>query len=206
MPIRLKQAFLWTALFLFGWSAKEGHADSYSGVSSVPKVVLPATLGTWHVIAYLPGRALPKDCVSAWIQNRLYESPEKAEFETQFFCQKDRKSINSQPKIQTNRVRISRNLYNYRQWKETSLEGRLEMDPGWPARWFIGWVDYWILDVSAEDLAGPDAYFVVGGPKRKVLAIYSRLPTLKEATYQQILVRLEAQGYEHLQERMLRLR
>ncbi len=51
--------------------------------------------------------------------------------------------------------------------------------------------DYWIVD-----LADDYGYAVVGHPGRDYLWILSRTPTMAEATYQGILERLRAQGYE----------
>jgi apolipoprotein D and lipocalin family protein len=53
------------------------------------------------------------------------------------------------------------------------------------------WGDYWIID-----LAGDYSYAVVGHPGRDYLWILARRPTMDEATYQGIVARLQAGGYE----------
>jgi apolipoprotein D and lipocalin family protein len=53
------------------------------------------------------------------------------------------------------------------------------------------WGDYWIIDLSDDY-----AYAVVGHPGRDYLWILARNPTMAEATYQSIVTRLQAQGYE----------
>ena len=51
--------------------------------------------------------------------------------------------------------------------------------------------DYWIIDL------GPNyEYAVVGTPSRLFLWILSRTPTLDEATYEEVLGRLPAKGYD----------
>ena len=53
------------------------------------------------------------------------------------------------------------------------------------------WGDYWIIDL------GPGyEYAVVGHPNRDYLWILSRSRAMPEVTYQAILRRLQAQGYE----------
>ena len=53
------------------------------------------------------------------------------------------------------------------------------------------WGDYWIIDLA------PDySYAVVGEPARRYLWVLARESTLEEATYQGILERIEAQGYD----------
>ena len=51
--------------------------------------------------------------------------------------------------------------------------------------------DYWIID-----LADDYSYAVVSDPEKKYLWILSRTPTLPEATYESILKRLDAKGFE----------
>ena len=51
--------------------------------------------------------------------------------------------------------------------------------------------NYWILDLGASY-----EYAAVGDPTGSYLWILSRTPTLDGATYQGILSRLEAQGYD----------
>ena len=53
------------------------------------------------------------------------------------------------------------------------------------------WGPYWIIGL-AQDYS----YAVVGHPGRDYLWILSRTPTMSEATYQTIVTRLQAQGYE----------
>jgi apolipoprotein D and lipocalin family protein len=68
---------------------------------------------------------------------------------------------------------------------DRTSNAKLEVTFFWPF-----WGDYWILDL------GPDyEYAVVGHPSRDYLWILSRTPTLDEATYEGILIRVEEMGY-----------
>jgi apolipoprotein D and lipocalin family protein len=81
--------------------------------------------------------------------------------------------------------------------KEEIAVGRARLpDPNKPARLevsFFGpfWADYWIVELGADY-----DYAVVGHPSRDYLWILSRKPTLDDATYADVLRRLEANGYE----------
>jgi apolipoprotein D and lipocalin family protein len=52
------------------------------------------------------------------------------------------------------------------------------------------WRDYWILDLDADY-----RYAAVGDPKRQYLMILSRTPDMSDATYQNILRRVEKLGF-----------
>jgi apolipoprotein D and lipocalin family protein len=68
--------------------------------------------------------------------------------------------------------------------KETNAEWRVQLL--WPFR-----IPYLIIDLD------PDyQWSVIGYPNRKLAWVLSRKPSLDEATYQGILQRLEAQGYD----------
>ena len=53
------------------------------------------------------------------------------------------------------------------------------------------WGDYWIIDLSDDY-----SYAVVGHPGRDYLWILSRTPTMSAATYESLITRLQAHGYE----------
>lgn len=52
------------------------------------------------------------------------------------------------------------------------------------------WGDYWILDLDKDY-----KYAAIGDPKREYLWILSRTPEMKDATYQNILRRVEQLGF-----------
>jgi len=63
---------------------------------------------------------------------------------------------------------------------------KLKVQFFWP---FSG--DYWIIDLDADY-----RYAVVGHPSREYLWILARTPTLDPVTYETLLARIEAQGYD----------
>jgi apolipoprotein D and lipocalin family protein len=69
---------------------------------------------------------------------------------------------------------------------DKATNAKLEVSFFWPF-----WGDYWVIDL------GPSYEFaVVGHPSRDYLWILSRTPTLSAATYDAILARIVAQGYD----------
>jgi apolipoprotein D and lipocalin family protein len=81
--------------------------------------------------------------------------------------------------------------------RESTARGRARVvDPRAPAKLevsFFGpfWGDYWIVDLGDEY-----DYAVVGHPSRDYLWILSRTPSMDPGTYDGILERLRAQGFE----------
>jgi apolipoprotein D and lipocalin family protein len=63
--------------------------------------------------------------------------------------------------------------------------------PGWLSALPFVWADYWVIDLDPQY-----RWAVVGSPSRKYLWILSRTPRLDEATYERILRRIRAQGYD----------
>jgi apolipoprotein D and lipocalin family protein len=53
------------------------------------------------------------------------------------------------------------------------------------------WGDYWIIELAADY-----SYAAIGEPSRKYLWILSRTPTMDEAALQEILKRIQLQGYD----------
>lgn len=69
---------------------------------------------------------------------------------------------------------------------DTTTNAKLKVRFFWP---FTG--NYWVLDLA------PDySHVVVGEPSRKYLWILARRPTMEESTYQEILAKLPAMGYD----------
>jgi apolipoprotein D and lipocalin family protein len=70
--------------------------------------------------------------------------------------------------------------------EDDGSNARLKVQFFWPFRG-----DYWIIDLD------PDyQYAVIGHPSREYLWILSRTPTLDPARYEEILGRIEAQGFD----------
>jgi apolipoprotein D and lipocalin family protein len=63
--------------------------------------------------------------------------------------------------------------------------------PEWLSWVSLAWADYWVLDLA------PDySVAVIGEPTRESLWILSRTPQLPAATYEELVNRVTAQGYD----------
>ena len=69
---------------------------------------------------------------------------------------------------------------------DKTSNAKLKVTFFWP---FSG--DYWILDLGSNY-----EYAVVGAPNRDYLWILSRTPKLDESLYQQLLIKMAAQGFK----------
>jgi apolipoprotein D and lipocalin family protein len=69
---------------------------------------------------------------------------------------------------------------------DKATNAKLEVSFFWPF-----WGDYWVIDLGADY-----EFAVVGHPGRDYLWILSRTPVLPAATYDAILARLTAKGYD----------
>lgn len=75
--------------------------------------------------------------------------------------------------------------------KTTNAKLKVRFAPGALSFLPFVWGDYWIIDLDSDY-----KYVAVGEPKREYFWILSRTPTLDDATYQAILRRAEAMGFE----------
>lgn len=75
--------------------------------------------------------------------------------------------------------------------KKTNAKLKVRFAPGALSFLPFVWGNYWIIDLDNDY-----KYVVIGEPKREYFWILSRTPTLDDATYQAILRRAEAMGFE----------
>ncbi len=75
--------------------------------------------------------------------------------------------------------------------KTTNAKLKVRFAPGALSFLPFVWGDYWIFDLDSDY-----KYVAVGEPKREYFWILSRTPTLDDATYQAILRRAEAMGFD----------
>lgn len=145
-------------------------SDARPPLRVVPKVNLARYAGTWYEIARYPNR-FQKDCVATTATYTLRPD--------------GRVTV-------VNRCREKTLDGKFKEAKgvawivDQSTRAKLKVRFFWP---FSG--DYWIIDLGPEY-----EYAVVGHPKRTYLWILSRTPSLDPATYQGILDRIQAQGYD----------
>lgn len=139
-------------------------------LQTVPRVDLARYLGTWYEIAAFPQR-FQKGCTATTAHYALRKD--------------GRIAVTNRCRLRTvdGREKVARGIARV---KDRATNARLEVTffrPFWGA--------YWVIYLD------PDYRFaVVGHPGRDYLWILARTPRLDDATYQGILGRLVAQGYD----------
>jgi apolipoprotein D and lipocalin family protein len=139
-------------------------------LETVPYVDLARYLGTWYEIASFP-QSFQRGCTAS---TATYTLRDDGQLDVMNRCRLG--SPNGEEKAARGRARVV----------DRSTNAKLEVSffrPFWGA--------YWIIDL-AQDYS----YAVVGHPGRDYLWILSRTPTMSDETYQRIVARLRAQGYE----------
>jgi apolipoprotein D and lipocalin family protein len=136
----------------------------------VAHVELSRYLGTWYEIASFPQR-FQRGCTATTATYNLRDDGEIDVFNR---CRKD--SLDGDPQSALGRARIV----------DRATNAKLEVS-------FFGpfWGDYWVIDL-ADDYSTA----VVGHPSRDYLWILARTPTIPDETYDAIVARLRAHGYE----------
>lgn len=139
-------------------------------LQTVARVELSRYLGTWYELANFPQR-FQRGCTAT---TATYTLRADGDLEVLNRCRKG--SLDGQEKSARGRARVVDRVTN----------AKLKVSFFRPF-----WGDYWIIDLSDDY-----SYAVVGHPGRDYLWILARQPTMAEATYQGIVARLKAQGYE----------
>jgi apolipoprotein D and lipocalin family protein len=139
-------------------------------LKTVAHVDLKRYLGTWYEIARVPHR-FQRGCTATTATYTLRPDGQIAVLNR---CRKG--SPDGELAEARGRARVV----------DRQSNAKLEVTFFWPF-----WGDYWIIDLA------PDySHAVVGHPGRDYLWILAREPTLPAATYDAILERLVAQGYD----------
>lgn len=139
-------------------------------LETVAHVDLGRYLGTWYEIASFP-QSFQRGCTGT---TATYTLRDDGELDVMNRCRLG--SLDGKEKVALGRARLV----------DRATNAKLEVSffrPFWGPYWIIG-------------LAQDYSYAVVGHPGRDYLWILSRTPTMSEATYQTIVTRLQAQGYE----------
>ncbi|MFO0755071.1 MAG: lipocalin family protein [Byssovorax sp.] len=139
-------------------------------LQTVARVDLPRYAGTWYEIASFP-QSFQRGCTGTTAQYALRDD---GEIDVLNRCRLG--SLDGEQKEAHGRARLP----------DARDTAKLEVSFFRPF-----WGDYWIIDLD------PDyRYAVVGHPGRDYLWILSREPTMAEATYDAIVSRIAAKGYE----------
>lgn len=137
---------------------------------AVAHVELERYVGTWYEIASFPQR-FQRGCTATMA---TYAIRRDGNIDVLNSCRKG--SLDGEAKSARGRARVV----------DHSTNARLQVSFFRPF-----WGDYWIID-----LADDYSYAVVGHPSRDYLWILGRSPAMTDATWQSIVDRLQAQGYE----------
>ena len=167
--MRLRPALL-LALLLAACGGAGAGAPKLPPLRTVEHVDLDRYLGTWFEVASFPQR-FQKGCTATQANYSLRPDGDIA---VRNRCNKG--GLDGPVSSAEGRARVV----------DEKTNAKLEVSFFWPF-----WGDYWVIDL------GPNYEFaVVGHPSRDYLWILSRTPTLPAATYDAILARIGAQGYD----------
>ena len=159
-----------SVLLLIGLSTRPGNSSTGKApLQTVSSVDLNRYMGDWYEIARTPNR-YQSHCVS----------DTSAHYE---LMPDGRVSIRNECRTSKGKTEIAHGKGSI---EDKDSKAKLRVSFFWP---FSG--DYWIIDLDKDY-----RYAVVGEPDRKNLWVLSRTPSLDQRTYDAILKRIQAQGYE----------
>ncbi len=161
---------VWVLVIAAGCAANTTERLRLPPLQTVAHVDLSRYLGTWYEIANFPQR-FQRGCTAT---TATYTLRRDGDIDVLNRCRKG--SVDGEEKSALGRACVV----------DRSTNAKLRVSFFRPF-----WGDYWIIN-----LADDYSYAVVGHPGRDYLWILSRTPTMSETTYQSIVARLEAQGYE----------
>lgn len=157
-------------LFLFAFAFISFQCN-VQDLNTVKQVNLDQYVGKWYEIAAFP-QSFQKGCFCSTAEYSL--SDDKKYVVVENSCNKD--SIQGKPVTIKGKAFVEKNSGN----------AKLQVQFFWPFRG-----KYWIIDLA------PDySYAVVGHPNREYLWILSRTPSMSETVYQEILNRVQTQGFD----------
>jgi len=154
----------------------QGNGDDQEPVKTVASVDLQRYAGKWYELARYPNK-FQKKCVGN--TTATYTLKENGRLVVLNECLKQNGRMQS-AKAEGKVVEGSSNA---------KLEVRFA--PGFLSFLPFVWGDYWVIDLDKDY-----KYAVVADPARKYLWVLSRTPELDTATYQDILRRIERQGFK----------
>lgn len=158
-----------TTLSSFAQSSKNAE------LKTVASVDLNKYAGLWYEIAKYPNK-FQKQCVGNTTANYVLKGEGKIEVQNR--CLKSDGSINDA----TGAAKVND--------PATSSKLKVRFAPSFLSFLPVVWADYWVIDL-AQDYS----YSVVGTPDRDYLWILGRQPVMTDAVYQEILRRVEKQGF-----------
>ena len=145
-------------------------------VRTVPAVDLNRYSGKWYEIARYPNK-FQKQCVGN--TTATYTVKQNGKIEVLNECLKKDGLVNS--------AKAEAKVAD----KSSNAKLKVRFAPGFLSVFGFVWADYWIIDLDRNY-----EYAVVADPTREYLWILSRESVLKESVYQDILQRVEKQGFQ----------
>ncbi len=136
----------------------------------VPRVDIQRYLGTWYEIATIPQR-FQKGCVGVTAHYALMKN---GDIEVVNTCRKE--TLDGKVKSVRGKAWVV----------DETTNAKLRVRFFWP---FSG--AYWIIEIDSDY-----QWAVVGHPSRKYLWILSRTPQMEAATYDDLIRRIAAKGYD----------
>lgn len=151
------------------------HTVSANELSVVPKVDLERYLGKWYEIARFDNK-YQKEC--------LKSAAEYSKMGDELIQIKNSCTLaDGKMKEVIGRARVED--------KATNAKLKVNFVPPFLRFFGIGWGHYWIIDLDENY-----HYVVVSEPKKSSLWILSRTPDMSKATYEGIINRLMAKGFD----------
>jgi apolipoprotein D and lipocalin family protein len=152
-------------------------AEDAMAIKAVDKVELKRYVGKWHEIALLPNR-FQAMCLTDTTAEYVLQPNGKIQVTNR--C---RNADGKQEEV----IGAAKNA----EGDTTNAKLKVRFAPAWLSFLPQVWGDYWVIELD------PDyRYAVVSEPSRKFLWILSRTPKMKETTYQGVVERLKAKGYD----------
>ncbi|MEO8042041.1 MAG: lipocalin family protein [Acidobacteriota bacterium] len=152
------------------------QARTTQPVRTVPSVDLTRYSGKWYETARYPNK-FQKQCVGN--TTATYTLKQNGKIEVLNACLKKDGLVNS--------AKAEGKVAD----KGSNAKLKVRFAPGFLSVFGFVWADYWIIDLGSDY-----EYAVVADPKREYLWILSRQAEMKESVYQDVLRRVEKQGFE----------
>jgi apolipoprotein D and lipocalin family protein len=166
-----------------GWSVAAAQTPESSAVaqSSAPLITIPVLdapryMGTWYEIAKYPNW-FQKKCVAE--TRAHYKLQADGSVQVVNRCRKDTGEID-EAVGEARQIGVA-----------SSPKLQVRFAPSWLSLLPFVWGNYWVIDLD-------DGYQLaaVSEPKREYLWVLSRTPTVSAQSYDALLVRLKAQGFD----------
>jgi apolipoprotein D and lipocalin family protein len=176
--MRNLQFALSTGILLFGvlMNTVSAQTTGPAEVTTVPKVDLKQYAGKWYEIGRYENR-FQKQCVGNTTANYTIKQNGRIEVRNECLLKDGRTDVAiGEAKIAD---------------RSTNAKLKVRFAPGALSFLPFVWGNYWIIDLDPNY-----GYVAIGEPKREYFWILSRTSKLDDATYQAILQRAEAMGFD----------